>query len=415
MNLNKLVLLMLVSVSSAIAQDIGTTEIKVVEGFNPSIPDAIRLNENAVFADTIKKDRKQVYNVIDLSLSSDYKIRSLEAAKVKRDRVPELYSRKIGLKIGNNAITKISAIYSSKRSKNLSYGLIADHFANKYLFEKNRTNSVEFYAKQIRSSHLLLANLQYDRRTSLYYDKDNNLFKDSSEEMKFFRNRFAYTKFSITAISKEDLFRNLKHQTTFFISDLNEFSENQIHLSSIINKRINNLPFAFSLTFDDYLNYNNPDSKFREKDVKLFAFSSSMLIKKYGIDFNVAIDLDFVSEPNLFQFFPEIKMTKEIVKDIILINGGLRHIKDRYTLRSLSSENVYIHSFGMNQSIFGSQEIYQHYQQLRFSDRNELYFSIRNVLSERGVFEGTLSYADIQNFAHYIKVINPVYSRFNVD
>ena len=410
MNLNKLLLIMLVSVSSVIAQDIGTTEIKVVEGFTPSIPDAIRLNENAIFADTIKKDRKQVYDVIDFSLKSDYKTRSLEAAKVKNDRISELYSRKIALGIGNNSTTKIRAIYSSKRSKALSYGLIADHFANQYLFAKNSQNSMLLYGKQIRSSHLLLANLQYDRRTALYYDEDNNL-----EDVKFFRNRFAYTKFSLTAISKEDLLWNSKHKTTFFISDMNEFSENQIHLSSKINQRISNLPIEFYLKFEDYFNYNNPDSRFREEEVKLFSFSPSMLIKRYGVDFNLAIDFDFVSDPTRFQFFPKIKMTKEIVKDIILINAGLRHIKYRHTLKSLSDENIYMHSFGMNQSIFGEQEIYQHYQQLKFSDRNELYFSVRNVLSEDEVLEGGLSYANIQNFTHFIQSRTPVYNRFKVD
>ena len=409
-NLNKLVLTMLVSVSSIIAQDIGTTEIKVVEGFAPSIPDAVRLNENAVFADTIKKDRKQVYDVIDFSLKSDYKTRSLEAAKVKGDRISELYARRIELGIGNSLTTKVHAMYSSKRSKTLSYGLIADHFANQYLFAKNSKNRMMLYGKQIRSSYIFLTSFEYDRRTALYYDEANNL-----EEIKFFRNRFAYTKFLLTAISKEDSPQNLKHQTTFFISDMNEFSENQIHLSSTINQRINNFPIALHLKFDDYFNYNNPDSRFREEDVKLFTFSPSVLIKRYDINFDVGVDFDFVSETSRFQFFPEIKITKEIVKDVILINAGLRHIKDRYTLKSLSDENIYIHSFGMNQSIFGEQEIYQHYQQLKFSDRNELYFSVRNVLSEEEVLEGGLSYANVQNFAHFIQIRTPVYNRFKVD
>ena len=77
MRLNKLFFILLLNVSVVIAQDIGTTEIKVLEGFTPVIPDAIRLNENAIFADTIKKDRTQSYKIIDVSLKSNYKTKPL--------------------------------------------------------------------------------------------------------------------------------------------------------------------------------------------------------------------------------------------------------------------------------------------------------------------------------------------------
>ncbi len=73
MNWNKLVLIMIVSVSSIVGQDIGTTEVKVLEGFNPTISEAIRLNENATFTDTVKKDRSQNYAFRDAQLKSDYK------------------------------------------------------------------------------------------------------------------------------------------------------------------------------------------------------------------------------------------------------------------------------------------------------------------------------------------------------
>ena len=44
----------------------------------------------------------------------------------------------------------------------------------------------------------------------------------------------------------------------------------------------------------------------------------------------------------------------ELVKDILLIYGGLRHKEQRYTLKLLADENPYIHSFGMNQFILSA-------------------------------------------------------------
>ena len=87
MKLNKVFTFLFFSISSIlIAQDINTTEINVVKDFKPTIPDAIRLNENAMFADTIKKDRKQTYNIMNFSLKSDYKTQMLIPAMVKPEK-----------------------------------------------------------------------------------------------------------------------------------------------------------------------------------------------------------------------------------------------------------------------------------------------------------------------------------------
>ena len=85
MKLNKLITVILLSASTVLAQDIKTTEVKVVEGFKPTIPEATRLNSKATFSDTKKKDRTQEYTVITTDLKSDYKTRPLKAAKVKPD------------------------------------------------------------------------------------------------------------------------------------------------------------------------------------------------------------------------------------------------------------------------------------------------------------------------------------------
>ena len=72
MRLKQIILIILISVSSIFAQDIGTTKVTVIEGFQPTIPEATRLNENATFADTIRRDRTQEYKMIHVNIDSDY-------------------------------------------------------------------------------------------------------------------------------------------------------------------------------------------------------------------------------------------------------------------------------------------------------------------------------------------------------
>ena len=255
MKLNKIFIVMLFGASQLLAQDIGTTNVKVLEGFNPTIPEATRLNEKAAFADTVKKDRTQEYVVVETDLKSNYKTRPLKAAKVKADKIKQLYGSKVGLGFGNAWTTKASVLHSSKRSKTLSCGILLNHFANKYDVSntkyKSNGNNMHLYGKKISPIHVFTVNLEYDRRTTLYNREGdltqilNNLTKEDYE--KNYRNRFAYTKLSFSVVSKELAADKLKYNTTFFVSDLNELSENQIQLSANLRKAINGLPFALEI------------------------------------------------------------------------------------------------------------------------------------------------------------------------
>ena len=423
MKLNKIFIVILFSTSQLLGQDIGTTEVRVIEGFIPTIPEASRLNEKAAFADTIKKVRTQEYAAVETDLKSNYKTRPLKAAKVKADKIAKLYGTKLSVGFGNTWATKASVVHNSKRSKTLSYGILLNHFANKYkvplvlegfqpaiprgpFLVRSSKNTLHLYGKKISSSYIFMGNLNYDRRTALY--RNTNLALLSEEN---YRNRFAYTKLSFSAISKELAADKFKHHTSFFVSDLNEFSENQIHLNTNLSKTINGLPIALEIELNDYLNYNNPDSKFENSNVQSFHFSPSTSLNKYGFKFDLGLEFHYLSDVKPFDIFPQIKATKELVKDVLLVHGGLRHSDQRHTLKSLSDENPYIHSYGTDQAILSGNTL----QNLKRTYSDELYVAMRNVLAEDEVFEGSVAYGTVQNFAHFIGFDNGVYSRFLVD
>jgi hypothetical protein len=160
------------------------------------------------------------------------------------------------------------------------------------------------------------------------------------------------------------------------------------------------------------LRYNNADTRFEKTDLKILSFSPSTFISKYGIDFDLAVNFDFMSDDSPIQFFPQIKATKELVKDILLVYGGLRHSEQRHTIKSLSDENPYIHSFGTNQSILRGSSFLQ---ELEITDAQELYVGMRNVLGKGEVLEGSIAYGTVQNFAHFVGSDTLSYNRFLVD
>ena len=406
-----LISMCLLFVSNVKAQDIKATEVRVTEQFVPSVPEASKLNEQATFSDTIKVDKSQKYTVSEHSLKADYKTRPLKAAKVKAETISKLYNSKVFFGTGYRIGSKATIMHNSNRSKDLNYGVLLNHFSNKYKPEgfqaKNSKNTLHLYGKKINAKHILIANLDYDRRTALYWDKSSTF-----EEEKFLNNRFAYTKFTVSAISKENASNKMIRNVTFFVSDLNEMSENQIHLSADLEKEVNGLPINLEVELNDYLNYNNKDSKYESINVKSLHFSPSTSITKFGIDFDIGVELHYLSDNTPFEFFPQLKATKELVKDILLVYGGIRHSEQRHTIKSLSDENPYIHSYGTNQSTVGNNGFVQ---QLETIDTDELYLAMRNVLGKDEVFNGSIAYGNVRNFAYFDLLDNIPYNRFVVN
>ena len=149
--------------------------------------------------------------------STNYKTRPLKAAKVKADKIPQLYGTQVSVGFGNTYTTKASILHNSKRSKTLSYGVLLNHFSNKYEDPhtvKNSKNTMHLYGKKISTSHIFITNIDYDRRTALYWQESS-----TTPEEEFFRNRFALYKFSFSAVegtSTLDLSRSRVTIESFF-------------------------------------------------------------------------------------------------------------------------------------------------------------------------------------------------------
>jgi len=401
------------------AQDIKATEVRVTEQFVPSIPEATKLNKQPTFLDTAEMDKTQEYSISQYSLKSNYKTRPLKAAKVKTGSISKLFKSKVSLGTGYRVGSKATIIHNSERSKTLNYGGLFNHFNNNVKIDdklagKSNNNSY-LYIKKIKKEKIYIANLDYERVSAFTYGNgttDKKDFDNSITKNNPFYNRFSYTRFSVSTINTDDDSEKMIRNATFFVSDLNEMSENQIHLSADMSKEINDLLINLEIELNDYLNYNNTDSEYESVDVKSLHFSPSSSFTRFGMDFDIGLELHYLSDNTPFEFFPELKVSKEFVKDILLVYGGIRHSEQRHTLKSLSDKNPYIHSFGTNQSIVGDNGFCQ---QLETTDSDELYVTMRNVLGKDEVFYGSIAYGEINNLVYFDNIIIDNYNRFNVE
>ena len=295
----------------------------------------------------------QIYSFLNKTLDISYESRPLKSAKLSGEKFPEI-KRVLVIFGGGTHSLHSNMSYNSLRKDYYSYGVIFNQFSNRYkvcyddvsrnddIF-KNSLINLKTFVKKIGDKNIFITNLDYDRRTSKYKED----FPGSSQCEDCNLNRFSYSKFGISLFSKELADHELKYKTKFFISDLNELSENQIHFSSILSKYVYNYPLNVKLEFNDYINYSKTDSLFsREKtDVKEFLVSPSTLLTEYGLDFNIGLDMYYQTDlidGSSFEFFPQLKISKHLVKNVLFVEGGIRSVRVRNTIKSLSDENPYI-------------------------------------------------------------------------
>lgn len=390
---NKFILFFLAAFCSysLLSQDLKTTEIKVVEGFVPEIPEATRLNQKASFQDTVIAITEQEYILVEEKLNSNYKIKPLNPAKVKNEK-PSSFNPFEFYLIGGNLV-RLKTIYNSTREVNSAYGASMSYNSKLFKVNSRKANSsfskLHLYFKKNISKHIITTNLDFEKNSGYTYG--NEKFIDENN----FKTRFSYSKLSFKIYNKVLESKKLKYNTTFFISDLNEFSENRIHLSTLMNKEIKNLPFSVDFQLDNYMNYNSKQNivSLEAQSIQIISISPSVSLQKFDIDFDVGIDVDYESDGGGLDVFPSFIAKKELVKDILLIAAGIQDNKYRNTFKSLSDENLYIHNQGTNQIIIANDTVLD----LKSTEAKEFFVSMKNVLSKDEVFFGKLSLAKIEN------------------
>ena len=84
-------LIIMCFVSTVLAQDINPTQVTVIEGFKPQIPEFEKVKEMTKFLDTTKINKAQEYTFVDKTLNINYEIRPLHSAKVSGEKLSDLY------------------------------------------------------------------------------------------------------------------------------------------------------------------------------------------------------------------------------------------------------------------------------------------------------------------------------------
>ena len=384
------------------SQDLKTTEIRVVEGLDVSVPDANKLNVKAFFMDTTKIDKTQKYSFVDKALYSSFNTRPLTAARIKNKNQINTNSTNISLAFGNNSYQSGKFNFSKMHNRSFYYGIglsIQNSEFNTSTDELNvlRKNPVFYlYAKNIFKKNIVSSKISHQRITT------NHGFSKSSES------QFSYSELSLKMNSRgKD--NSFDHISEISLKDLNSKIENHVFIGTEISKTINSIPIALELEFNNYLNYqNNDDILDREElDVKILDISPKLSLAKYGFDINIGFNLGIENNnaENTADIFPLLEISKELVDNVINLSFGVDRSDYRNTLASLTKENPYIHSFGLNANEDPSLNIvdtinFSH--KLETTDIYEAFLNLDNKLSNNEMLSFKLAYGKILNHHSFI-------------
>ena len=131
MKILRICFFVLVSVKLLFSQELDQLEVKVLEGFNPEIPESEKIKETTDFIDTTEIDKSQTYSFLNKTLDISYESRPLKSAKLSGEKLSEIKRVLIFLGGGTHSLhSKIS--YNSLRKDYYSYGVIFNQFSNSY-------------------------------------------------------------------------------------------------------------------------------------------------------------------------------------------------------------------------------------------------------------------------------------------
>jgi hypothetical protein len=343
-------LLIIGYIVTGLAQQIGTGQnYTITSTFEPTIKDAIKLNDLPDIKDTTNKITNINYGINSTPLVSKYEVIPIDAAKMQNEPLAKLYRSLLKIGMGNYTTPYGEFWISSLRSRDMAYGFHLKHLSSASQLKNVgysgfSDNEGELFVKKFYKKHTLLGEFNYKRNASHFYGYDtseNKLTKDYTKQ------RYQLFEPTIKLQSHYTDSAKINHEIKlgyYNLTDIYNVSENNLKLNTIFNTFVQKE--RLFVKFDaDYYNHKLPKDTLNDVIVKLNPYFD-VHKNKWKADIGLAIVLDVMSNVGSGKFYayPQLNFQYDVYQSIIIPYAGITGGLKKNSLRSLSTENPFIKS-----------------------------------------------------------------------
>ena len=352
--------------------------MKIQSSPNPEVPMVTKDSFTYESPEIIKQDIPTVYTIKPLSLGTSL--------------LPKLKSNYFRIGYGNYNSPLAEMYLNTTRNRNTQAGIYVKHFSSNPSDNRSfSTNNISAYGKKFVDKGIIDGEINYNRNAyNLYgyqFDKSNviqNAPKPPSIDNTFglFELKAGYANV-VKDTSKLGYAIKVKynHMATSY-----KFSENDFVLSGNFHKSVQGNPLDvytavqtntitadtgtktdYGRTFIDI----NPTYKLRmDKGYLMLGFNSTFFTDNKGTQFH---------------FFPKAEIGYGIIANALTAYAGIRGDLKRHTLRSIATENPFVRSMILNNTV----------------NQFEMYAGLKGIISPQTSFVLEASLSSVKNLLFY--------------
>ncbi len=375
-------------------------DVYIIGGYNPTISDAFKINENPKITDTVIAKPQLSYSIQSQPIKTSFTVEPIKPAKMIGEPLTKLYMSYIKIGFGNK-ITPFGEVYvNNLRSSNQSVGFYFKHLSSAgkikdFGFPGYSDNKASVYANRYFQFHTLKVEADYLRNVvHLYGFKPSEIPLSDTLEKDDYKQRFLKVGGEINYFSTYPDSARLNHSfgiKYYNLSDLYQSMEDHIGFKGNINKGVKLLGKSFENqllglnTVADIYGDNISDTLTTEGTIKLNPFyAADYDILKINVGFNVVFQLKEDAEVKLN---PDLKLSLNVANNVFIIFAGYRADQYRNNLFDFSAENPFINTK----------------LPLLFSNKkSELYGGIKGSLSSYLSYNAYVSKSTIENMPLFV-------------
>jgi hypothetical protein len=350
----------LVTIKQVKAQNNISEQVTVTAAFEPSIPDANKINIEPPESESNIDMPKMTYDNRAEQMSVSLQPESIAPVKLVGEPLSKLNRNYIKAGFGTYTSPLLDIYTGSLRSKDHALGLHLKHFSSSGNIEGhpktgNSLNLVEVFGQKFLDEHTLTGSLGFRRNVVHHYGFLTDQFSDTSlfpynysdDDLK---QRFARFNGGVSFNSNYTDQSRLNHSAGIrfkHISDLFETSETGVSVNASADKRFELLDFTdyqkIGLTANvNYVRYKDSVLTQNNTLLTLKPFISTEF-NEYSIKagLNINFKFDTVSKAYLFPF---VEGQLKIIEDALIVNAGITGDIQRVGFDELSDINPFVQS-----------------------------------------------------------------------